>query len=332
LHVFYFKLNKIKNMKEFNMNKKATASVIIPTYNRAHLVGRAIQSVLNQTYQDFELIIVDDASTDNTEDVIKEFQQKDNRIIYLKHDQNKGGSAARNTGIKISKGKYIAFLDSDDEWFPEKLEKQMNYIQSSNYGFMYCNMIINDKTNNTKKNLKIDFKDDIFIDLLKNGSGICTSALLVKQSLLEKVGGFDESLPSYQDYDFLLRLSQKAKCGFLDEILLFYNLDENGISKTAPGKMEGRIKILSKYFKYYIELDLKKYYSKHCYGVAGHALLCGDKKTVLKYCKESILYNPLYIKSYFEYFIVSVFGIENFLKIREIKNTVNNKGENNRNS
>jgi len=120
------------------MNKKPTVSVIIPAYNRAHLIGRAIKSVLNQAYQDFELIIIDDCSTDNTDEVVREFQKKDNRIIYLKHDQNKGGSAARNTGIKVSKSEYIAFLDSDDEWLPEKLEIQMEAILKQNVSMVTC--------------------------------------------------------------------------------------------------------------------------------------------------------------------------------------------------
>ena len=97
------------------MAERPTVSVIIPTYNRAYLIDRSIQSVLNQTYQDFELIVVDDGSTDNTEDIIRQFQEKDKRIKYIKYDKNKGGSAARNTGIKNSVRKYIAFQDSDDE-------------------------------------------------------------------------------------------------------------------------------------------------------------------------------------------------------------------------
>ena len=113
------------------MAEKPTVSVIIPTYNRAHLIDRSIQSVLNQTYQDFELIVVDDRSTDNTEDIIRQFREKDKRIKYIKHDKNKGGSAARNTRIKNSVGKYIVFQDSDDEWFPEKLEKQMKIFETA---------------------------------------------------------------------------------------------------------------------------------------------------------------------------------------------------------
>jgi len=121
------------------MAERPTVSVIISTYNRAYLIDRFIQSVLNQTYQDFELIVVDDGSTDNTEDIIRQFQEKDKRIKYIKHDKNKGGSAERNTGIKNSVGKYIAFQDSDDEWFPEKLEKQMEVFKntSSKVGVVY---------------------------------------------------------------------------------------------------------------------------------------------------------------------------------------------------
>jgi glycosyltransferase involved in cell wall biosynthesis len=119
------------------MDLKPTVSVIIPTYNRAHLIGRAIQSVLKQTYQDFEVIVVDDGSIDNTEEVVKKIQE--NRVYYYKHDKNKGGSAARNTGISLAKGEYIAFQDSDDEWLPEKLEKQIGVFnnQTKNVGVVY---------------------------------------------------------------------------------------------------------------------------------------------------------------------------------------------------
>jgi len=98
-------------------------SVIIPTYNRANFLRSAIQSVLNQTFKDFEVIVVDDASTDNTRQLIHEFV--DDRICYIAHNKNRGGSASRNTGIESSKGKFIAFLDDDDMWMPTKLEKQL---------------------------------------------------------------------------------------------------------------------------------------------------------------------------------------------------------------
>ena len=95
-------------------------SVIIPTYNRAHLIGRAIQSVLAQTYQDFEVIVVDDGSTDNTEEVVLNFGSE--KMRYIRHGTNRGVAAARNTGIRNARGEYIAFQDSDDEWYPNRLE------------------------------------------------------------------------------------------------------------------------------------------------------------------------------------------------------------------
>ena len=107
-------------------------SVIIPTYNRAHLISRSAKSVLAQTYPDFELIIVDDGSGDNTEEIIEALA--DPRIRYLRHESNRGVSAARNTGIRAARGDYIAFQDSDDEWLPQKLEKQLGLFEQDNRG------------------------------------------------------------------------------------------------------------------------------------------------------------------------------------------------------
>jgi len=108
-------------------------SIVVPTYNRADFLPKAIQSVLNQTYRDWEMIIVDDGSTDNTEEVVKGY--KEERIRYIVHKYNLGLSAARNTGIKNSRGKYIALLDSDDEWFPEKISCQINIFQKRDSEF-----------------------------------------------------------------------------------------------------------------------------------------------------------------------------------------------------
>lgn len=105
------------------LNGTPFVSIVIPTYNRARFLGRLVRSVLNQTYKNFEVIVADDASTDDTAEIIKTF--KDDRIRYIRHESNAGAAAARNTGIKASRGEYVAFQDSDDEWLPEKLEKQM---------------------------------------------------------------------------------------------------------------------------------------------------------------------------------------------------------------
>ena len=117
------------------MNNTDLISVIIPTYNRAHLIKRSAQSVLNQTYKNLELIIVDDGSTDNTKEVIDSLN--DERIVYVKQE-NHGVSSARNTGINVANGKYIAFQDSDDIWHSDKLEKQINTLKQNNADIVFC--------------------------------------------------------------------------------------------------------------------------------------------------------------------------------------------------
>ena len=173
------------------MNKDILISIIVPTYNRANLIGRAIKSILNQTYQNFEIIVVDDGSQDNTEETVKIFG--DRRIIYLKHKTNKGAGTARNTGIKTAKSEYIAFLDSDDEWLPKKIEKQIRKIKeaSVNVGVIYTGYwIIMD---NKKLLGKIPKKrGNIFEDELFEDQVSPTSCVLVKRECFEKAGFFDE--------------------------------------------------------------------------------------------------------------------------------------------
>jgi glycosyltransferase involved in cell wall biosynthesis len=221
------------------MNKKPTVSVIIPAYNRAHLIGRAIKSVLNQAYQDFELIIIDDCSTDNTDEVVREFQKKDNRIIYLKHDQNKGGSAARNTGIKVSKSEYIAFLDSDDEWLPEKLEIQMEAILKQNVSMVtcFCNSY-NDEGKLLNKYNKTYYGNPLYNHMLNNIAG--TSLILVRKKDLNRVGCF-ENTPSQQDHILILKLlGIGVNIATVKKVLVKYHEhSDSRISGISERKIEG---------------------------------------------------------------------------------------------
>jgi glycosyltransferase involved in cell wall biosynthesis len=186
--------------------KKPLVSVVIPTYNRLHTINRAVQSVISQTYGNLEIIIVDDGSLDNTGSFIKNIN--DNRIIYIRHDFNKGVSAARNSGIKISKGDYIAFLDSDDEWMPEKTAIQLGGLLKNNSN------IIAGCTGHYKKNnsqsLKFQppnnifwFKWLLFQCLLSPGS-----TLMASRKAFEEAGYFDEKLTRFEDWDWLIRYTE----------------------------------------------------------------------------------------------------------------------------
>lgn len=229
------------------IENKPVVSVIIPTYNRVHLLRRAIQSVLNQTYQDFEIIIIDDGSIDNTEEVVKKFQEQDKRVRYIKHEENKGGSAARNTGIKNAKGKYIAFLDSDDEWLPTKLEKQIELFRKrcDSVGAVYCLSYTADDSIGRIKLSKID-------DSVRRGNvyrqalfgfcgGVGNSRTMVLGECFQKSGMFDESLPSFQDVDLGIRLAQNYNFELIDEPLVICHVEYGGprISNDFNAKMRG---------------------------------------------------------------------------------------------
>ena len=189
-------------------------SVIITTYNRAHLIGRAIQSVLDQTFQDFELIVVDDSSTDNTDEVIKEFQKEDQRIRYMKHDENKGGAAARNTGIGAACGEFIAFLDSDDEWYRNKLECDVQILNNNNNkGCIICSTghtFINEKTGKIKSKAIFE-KRVISQKIALRGECFTTNDFIVIRQAAIDIGGFDEKLPARQDWDFWIRITSMGK-------------------------------------------------------------------------------------------------------------------------
>ena len=202
------------------MPSSPIVSVIIPTYNRAHLVGRAIRSVLAQTFRDFELIVVDDSSTDDTEDVIGSFA--DPRIRYLRHETNRGGATARNTGIRVACGEYIAFLDSDDEWLPEKLERQLSTFLDSDLrplGVVRCGLFRLLQSRWTEANPIA--RGWLYETILSRKLDIVgPPTLLVKRQIEGKTLMFDESLPANQDWDYLLRLSAFCQIDSLPDPLL----------------------------------------------------------------------------------------------------------------
>lgn len=187
-------------------------SVVIPTHNRAHLVPRAIDSVLAQTFSDFELIVVDDGSTDRTVEVVAGF--KDSRIRVLCLAGNGGVSRARNAGIQAARGAWVAFLDSDDEWLPRKIELQLALLEGGNdprATVAYC--LCEQDDGATKRILPSSGllpEGDVLDHLLKGQRPPTASAFVVKRSALLDVDGFDEGFPSSNDIDLWLRLAQAS--------------------------------------------------------------------------------------------------------------------------
>ncbi len=230
-------------------NNSPKVSIILPTYNRAHIIEKAIQSVLNQTYQDFEIIIIDDGSKDDTKKIIRGFQEKDNRIKYIRFEENKGAAAARNAGIKMSKGEYITFQDSDDEWVIDKLEKQMKVIETSSENIVvYCGFWRIDGDEKTYiPDINISNREgNIHKELLKRNFIGTPSILLLKKNL-EKIGMFDENLSRLQDWDLAIRLSKYYNFKLIDEPLYISYVLSDSISANYEALIIAMQIILAKY-------------------------------------------------------------------------------------
>jgi glycosyltransferase involved in cell wall biosynthesis len=210
-------------------------AVIIPTYNRAALIERAVRSVLGQTFRDFELVVVDDGSTDGTAE-LPVFKNGDPRLRYVGVSQNKGVSAARNAGVKATTAPWLAFLDSDDEWLPEKLEKQvrwtlsrpdMHIVQTRELWIRRGTRVNPPKTHEKSEG-------DLFAASLERCM-ITPSSVMLRRTLFEKMGGFNESLPACEDYDLWLRVTSKYRTGLINEYLLKrYGGHADQLSATVP--------------------------------------------------------------------------------------------------
>lgn len=193
------------------MVKTPAVSIIVPTHNRAELIGRTVQSILNQTLADFELIIVDDASVDHTEEVIKGF--RDLRIRYVKQERNSGGARARNVGIDMACGAYIAFLDSDDTWLPRHLEERLEMLRTRlDIGGVMGGLVIkgNDREVIPKEQHIIVGSDRMATHIFKGKGGAQTSTFVISSRACKEVR-FDERLRKHQDWDFAIRLAGYAK-------------------------------------------------------------------------------------------------------------------------
>ena len=206
---------------------KSRVSVIIPTHNRKKLLFRAVKSVLKQTYKNIECIVVDDGSVSPVRSVTESFN--DDRLRYIRHEQSRGASSARNTGIQNSAGDYVAFLDDDDEWLQSKIEKQVGLLERlpSDYGMVYCWMDYHDSTGQVVKKNHPEYRGYIFPNVLDRQRISGCSTLLTRRDAVDDIGGFDESLPRGNDGDFIRRICKRMKVDYVPQVLVRYYVGHN---------------------------------------------------------------------------------------------------------
>jgi glycosyltransferase involved in cell wall biosynthesis len=291
-------------------------SVIIPTCNRRALLPAAIRSVLNQTFGDFELVVVDDASDESIEEVVKAFEDK--RVRLIRHVSRRGGAAARNTGIHNSHGDYIAFLDDDDEWYPAKLARQMEVMLKSRpeVGAVYAGYFVVDRTTGKVCLQRVPTqRGDLCSTLLKSNPIGTTSSILVKRTCLEKVGNFDEALPSFQDRDLWIRISREFHFDYVQEPLFNYFVHPTKVWTNPDVLMRGLEIMLSKYgssplfrkecSRRYLEFGVRFGHEKQT-KKARHALL------------KSLMLYPFRVRPYV-YLSLTMLGAAAFVTARQAK-------------
>lgn len=223
-------------------------SVIIPTYQRSHLVSQAIESVLAQTYTDYEIIVVNDGSTDNTKEVLAGFGDR----ITVIHQVNKGLSATRNTAIMAAQGKYIAFLDDDDIWLPDKLEKQIACLElQPNIGLVYSDIFyFNDQgllPHTYLQRYPAPPVQDNWVLFVRNLIPT-PSAVVMRRECFDEVGLFDETLKSCEDYDLWLRLTEKWPIHLLNEPLIRYRRSADSMQKNEERHLVNWLRVKEKAF------------------------------------------------------------------------------------
>lgn len=286
------------------MNTKI--SIIIPAYNGEEYIKRAIESVLNQTYEDFEIIIVDDFSRDNTVSIVKKLQKDDSRIKLICLDKNSGGPALpKNKGFEISQGEFIAYLDQDDEWMINKLQEQLDFFMNSpnyNLGLVSCGAdLINDKGNCFAFFTPIK-KKNIFPDILLRNPIYSNSGVMIKREVINSVGDRDEKMKYSEDLDMWIRIAKAGyKIDYLYKSLFRYQFHKDNATKTIN-------KIAKVLDMEYLFLKHRDLYLKYNYEHLGYFrlgimyLLGGDIKKSRQSFKNSIKINQIFMPAYFGYF------------------------------
>jgi glycosyltransferase involved in cell wall biosynthesis len=274
------------------MSEEGLVSIIIPAYNAADYLKEAVDSALAQTYENCEIIVVDDGSTDETKKVLEPYVEK-NKIKYV-YQQNKGLSGARNTGIRESTGNYVALLDADDLFLPTKIERQVDYLEKNvACDVSYCDLY-HFWDGEPDKLLKLNYLyysgKDVFPNLLAR-SFIAPVTVLFRRNVFERFGYFDESIRQYaEDFEFWLRLSYRgANICFLPEILAKLRLRKEGnIQSNQPMMKLTALRVIENLYRemppserarYNMENYLRAYKLKTAFAY----LMIGDKKSALKF-------------------------------------------------
>lgn len=297
-----------------------TISVIIPTYGSPQFLEKSVSSVLNQSFKDLELIIVDDNNPDTdarreTKLLVNKFIQQDDRVKYLEHEKNKNGAVARNTGFAVAQGKYISFLDSDDEYMLDRLQKCYDAMEAASDSvagvYTGCEFRRSGSTYFTYTDVK---EGNYLVETLACKFMFCTgSNIFVRKSVVDELNGFDETFLRHQDYEFLVRVFEKYSLIAVSEILVIKNNENFNLPN-----LEKQVAIKKQYldkFKYIIDTLPKKDVDYIMHGnyinVAENAMAQNNFKVANEFYSNASKYGSLSVREWFRRIVYPVY---NFIK------------------
>lgn len=285
-------------------------SVVVPVYEQPDLLAEALNSVHDQTFENFEVVVVDDASDTNFKPIIDDYGES-TRLVT--HDENKGAAEARNTGIDAVRGEYVAFLDADDTWAPPKLEKQLKVFErdDENVGLVYTGFV-QYELNGTEWERYPEAKGDIYVEELERDRVHPTSTVMVRRGCLERVGGFDSSLPSRQDYDLWIRITEHYEVDYVNEILVDKREQPDSISKDFESRIAGDLAVFDKVRDRAVDLGFwtrSRIFSYHHHVIGRDYESNDDRWKALKHLGLAILRYPFRLVSW-AMFVIALFGID----------------------
>ena len=273
-----------------------TVSVIIHTYNNEKFIAETVESVLNQTYKDYEIIVVDDGSEDGTRDALIPYMQK----IRYHYKENGGIASAKNAGISLSETEFVAFLDHDDLWVPDKLQLQMEHFnENPQIGLVYAKYTSFRDGKELRTKPEKGYSGWIFKELLAK-SFIQTSTVVVKRECLDAVGPYDETFSLGDEYDMFLRIAQKFQCGFVDKGLTRYRVHDTNASNNDFLFDNENLGVYKKIYNNFTDLDgvekkiLRKRIARYSMKVAEGLYRQGKQEESKKYQMEANNYLPFY--------------------------------------
>ena len=284
-------------------------SVTIAAYNNARYLPETLDSIFNQTFKDFEIILVDDASTDNTAEVLKPYQ---GRIVYSRQAKNQGSAAAWNQAIKQARGEYIALAASDDVWLPEKLQLQIDLFEKNRkLGLVYGRIISIDESGRQLRPAKEDrqYPDgQVFVDLFLRSNFVAASTALIRKEAIDRAGLLDEAFRLCQDYDFYLRIAREFDFGFIDQVLIRYRRHTGSVSTGKRHRaFDYQRQVIDKMWGLKDERITELLYHQRLaqqYAKEGRYYLRHDDKQLARESfAKSLKYRPLWAGTIFKYLL-----------------------------